>query len=417
MRTTLQKSLLTKAGSALLGIFALYMLLMLAGWMLPPAFVPASWLAKLPGQPYVVVQFNDDLPNRRPIAYPVRDLPRAIQGNASYAATDVKDASGAAQHMFEAYLKHHKATGPDGAAVIDMAVALQLRPSKENTDEALRALVDSNVTLEEKRSLLYLAYTFHNQGAARDDQKSIQSVVREMVLNGDTALRGIAVSTYSQLYESHGPERGLLPPADAIDLLLDAADKKIIDQRQLVFELSDAVITAPPERRAELISIVRESGDITAIEKAVTGFTYLPDVARNQPPEVVKITLETLEEFKPTIRDADGGPVDGRIGFDFRQWLETYATYQSIHTGQNRQRIALDQLLDPNIHNADIFSYLSDENALNRLVPVARPGELRSLLDRSRDFVQNSTSDREHRDFKLTTLEENIQRLERSPRR
>ena len=322
-----------------------------------------------------------------------------------------------AQQLFDAYRYAPKGLGQFGAIMIDAAVARRLQPSSANTGRALRLLADRSVTPVEKRSLLYLVYTFHNQGAAAADQKAIQRQVRELAVQGDTTLRPTALSTYSQLYEFHGPERGLLPPADAIDLLLDAAEKKVIGQQQLVFELSDAVMTAPPERRAELIAIVRASGDITAIEKATTGFSYLPDVVRKQPREVIDLTVETLDQFRPTQRDADGGPVDGKIGFDFRQWIETYATYKSIQTGHNRERIVLDQLLDPSSHNFDLLSYLGDPATFDRLVPVARPGELQSLVDRSGDFVRTAVSDRELRTQMLSAIEDNFNRARQTARR
>lgn len=417
MRHLITKYRLIRIGWVMLGTFFSGLALLLTGWVSPPSFVPAGLLAGLPNRPYIVVQFSEKVSNRPAIVYPVMNLSRALQNSESYSANELNDASGAAQQFFDAYLDHYKDAGQDGAVVIDMAVGLRLQPSTENINKALRLLADSSVTPEEKRSLLYLVYTFHNQGAATADQKSIQSQVRELALNGDTALRATAVSTYSQLYEFHSSERGLLPPSDAIDLLLDAANKKVIGQQQLVFELSDAVMTAPPDRRAELITIVRESGDITAIEKATTSFAFLPDVARKQPSEVIALTLETLDQFRPTERDADGGPVDGKIGFDFREWIETYATYKSIQTGQKRERIVLDQLLDPHSHGADLLSYLGDPATFNRLVPVASPGELKNLVDRSRNFVSTAVSDSENRSFMLTMVEGNFNGVQQTPKR
>ncbi len=289
------------------------------------------------------------------------------------------------------------------------AVGLQLPRTHGHVQAVMQLLTRPDVLTREKTRLLYIAYIFHNQGAGADDRRLIRQEVRKLATAAAPRVRSVAVGVYGQLYEDAGNGKGLKPPPDAVDLLLAAYGDKVISPAALAFQAADAFLTAPPERQKALLEIVRDFGDIGAVQKAASTFTYVPIAARNLLPETRDAILDTLQRFPPVERDQEGVSKDGAGGgYDYRLWVDTYGTYEWLRTNANRDRIIMDRLLLPSSHPSDVMSYLQDPDSFSRMSTVAHPGELEGLVEKSRQFVASGQTNLEFKNSQLALVQRNM---------
>jgi hypothetical protein len=200
-----------------------------------------------------------------------------------------------------------------GVALLDEVYILGLEPSADNV-EAVRALLASNVSFDEKVSLTRILARFYSPQGPNNVNEKILSALRGLIASGHKDLGREAMYAYSRT--------GYFP--DSIDLLTRAKNAGYFADKDYHGELAHLLPYAPEAAQNEIMNRIASGREEYASDILALTISN-PEQLKRLPTGIKERVMQFLAVTEPKLTPATGA-FSMSEGVRFTYWLHAMAT-------------------------------------------------------------------------------------------